>query len=758
MNEHFEYLPIKVVIPSVGDIHRPRGTKAVPKDFTDNYDEALGSVLADLEGVASYFENSFLQSNLPVVARVTLREEAIAKSHRPDKLFDFTTCPIIGGEYFGNLLISIRPGALDKLIQKIQTGSAQYIRNDVSKITSISPFRAQDALGSWSADAILAYMREHGQESLKLRLFDHRDPDASNKLFQHLKNLAASLNVPPPKRLPHCARMPVFDFSANTLQQIQNASGFVGTQGLAVYEDFTISTNAIVCGPFNEDHIPPPDTDVDYPIVGLLDSGTDRNNTQIQKWVIARDDCDYNAVDQNNEHGTLVASLLINAKDLNHGHDGFPGSKAKIVDVVAFPGAGHIDERELLDNIDRGLSNHPDVKIWNMSLNKGSPCHDSAFSYFAVALDEIQDKHGALIVNSAGNYSEHPAPTWPRPELYGRDRIYQPGESLRALTVGSLAHRDRPDACVRIGEPSPFSRRGPGTAFVPKPELSHFGGNTNSNYDYAQMGVRSINAKKQIVETVGTSFAAPLVTVTASALRHRLDGDPSRHLIKGLLVHSAVLNSKRIDANDLHYYGFGTPPDMPNILRCKPWEATLIFEMDLPYTHRHFHKTDFPIPPCLHRNGKVFGEIVMTVSYDPPVDPGEGAAYSQVNIKPSIGRCKGDNGEIDLFKGQVVPYPKDMSQLFEADQISHGFKWAPIKVFRTTMKNVEAWDNWQISIKMEARNHHEAIHPQPVAVIVTLRDPNEEQPVYDQVVTMMNRVGWQTENLQIRTPSRLRVR
>ncbi len=133
--------------------------------------------------------------------------------------------------------------------------------------------------------------------------------------------------------------------------------------------------------------------------------------------------------------------------------------------------------------------------------------------------------------------------------------------------------------------------------------------------------------------------------------------------------------------------------------------------------------------------------------------------YSLVNIKPAVGRCKAgqEDGEIDEFKGQVLPYPKDISQLFEADQIRHGFKWAPIKVFRTTMRNLPVWDNWQISIKLEARNYHEPVKPQPIAVIVTIRDPKKEQPVYDQVVAMMNRVGWQTQNLQVRTPTRIRI-
>ena len=76
---------------------------------------------------------------------------------------------------------------------------------------------------------------------------------------------------------------------------------------------------------------------------------------------------------------------------------------------------------------------------------------------------------------------------------------------------------------------------------------------------------------------------------------------------------------------------------------------------------------------------------------------------------------------------------------------------------KAKMTRLAVWDSWQISIKMETRNHHQPIGPQPVALIVTLRDPDQRRPVYDEVVTMMNRVGWTIENLRVREGVRIRA-
>ena len=463
-------------------------------------------------------------------------------------------------------------------------------------------------------------------------------------------------------------------------------------------------------------------------------------------------------IDQDNEHGSLVAGTIINGKAFNNNHPGFPSGNAKVVDVVAIPDGGKIDAIDLLDALRHAFTAHPSIRVWNLSVNFLSTlCKDAAFSDFAIAIDELQDEFNVLIVNSVGNFGMKPMPKWRRPDLGGKDRIASPADSLRSLTVGSLAHLGHPNTCAQPGEPSPFTRKGPGAAYVPKPELSHFGGNTDLNGQYRQVGIISTDHRGQLAETVGTSFAAPLVASTAAQLWERLEGNPTRHLVKAMMIHSAVLQSENIEKDDLPYTGFGKPPAVEDMLTCNSAEATLIFDIDLPYSHRNFHKPDFPIPPCLHRNGKVFGDIIMTLVYDPPVDPNDGAAYSQVNIDPSLGVCS-VNGDKEAYGGtKLIPYPKDYQDLFEKNQIRHGFKWSPVKVYKTSLTRITPRDMWRITMKTSTRKPECKPPSQPVALIVTIRDPEGKLPVYDEVVAMMSRSGWITHNLPIKSRARVRA-
>jgi hypothetical protein len=47
---------------------------------------------------------------------------------------------------------------------------------------------------------------------------------------------------------------------------------------------------------------------------------------------------------------------------------------------------------------------------------------------------------------------------------------------------------------------------------------------------------------------------------------------------------------------------------------------------------------------------------------------------------------------------------------------------------------------------------------QRASLIVTIRDPDGQLPVYDEVIQMMNRSGWITQDLSVKAQSRIRTK
>lgn len=716
-------------------------------------DQQRGALLGQIAEVREQFAGILQKrSYLPAVARVILKKEALAKSHRPTHLFEKDSCPIIGGEDFGHLLVSVTSSGLDELEKDVARGSTADLKADVSTLRRIEPYTADDAAGDGGLVKLQRLVEQHRPDQLRIRLFRHGRSRADGAVYEEFLKLAHILKLEVPESLPYLSDLLLFRVRGVTPDVIPALANFVGTQSIGFVPEFEVTAQYVPVGKIKEADFPAPISGVEYPIVGLIDSGTDPTNKLLQAWVVDRDEDDVPRADQDNSHGTFVAGLLANGFNLNHKDPQFPRTQCRIVDVVAVPKpTTPLMEDDLLNTIRRAVRKYPQVKVWNLSLSrKDMVCRDDAFSEFGMELDEIQRLFDVSFVSCAGNFEELPLRGWPPENLGERDRIHPPADSALGVSVGAMAHVDRPSSRVRPREPSPFSRRGPGAAYLPKPEVCHIGGNCDGQLNYRQVGVLSVGTSGQVCEAIGTSFSTPIVASILANIRSGTASPMSRTLAKALLVHSAALGHGPIDAAELRYRGFGVPGDLSDVLTCPPWQATLIFEPELHPSKKLFARADFPIPKCFRRpDGRVEGEFLMTLVYDPPLSPNAGAEYCQTNVDVSLGTYDiGKNGKA-AHESKIPLEPRDYGKLYEQHLVEHGFKWSPVKVYRKSLE-ATGGQRWRLMLNLLYRaSVVSAAEPQRAALVVTLLDPSRQKPVYDEVVRAMQTSGWPTLDLQV---------
>src|SRR6266481_8317959 len=106
-----ERLPIKLILPNQGSERRVKGGGAPPAPFREvdqEYRASLSNQVAALK-----------ESIVPLLAgtgvapaRVKLHSNAIAKSHRPTRIFSEESCPIIGAGRPGEILVKATPSGL----------------------------------------------------------------------------------------------------------------------------------------------------------------------------------------------------------------------------------------------------------------------------------------------------------------------------------------------------------------------------------------------------------------------------------------------------------------------------------------------------------------------------------------------------------------------------------------------------------------------------------------------------------------------
>ncbi|WP_446788191.1 S8 family serine peptidase [Macellibacteroides fermentans] len=676
-----------------------------------------------------------------------MKEKAIAKSHKPTALFKPKTCPIVGTEKLDELLIKVTPDGLMRLMMAINQADSVDAKINMTKIKEIKEYSLSEKIDIQNFESITSFT-----EPIKVKLFSFDDA-IDNKYFAsgfeaHVKQLGIETI-----RLDYGKNLCVYKLYCENKENLEKILVYPGVHKISFFPQYTCEFPHIEQAKRKTPELPMPVSTEDYPIIGIIDSGIIPKHAFLEPWIYGREIFvpeEY----INYEHGTFVAGIIEYGNILNFNA---PQQHYKILDVVVSPNndsqkgpTDSLSEDRLISILRDVISRyHNEVKVWNMSLGTDTLCKDT-ISDLAIALDEIQDLYDVDIILAAGNYIIPPLRQWPPiDDLKEQDRITSPADSVRAITVGSIASVGIADY-VDKDMPSPFTRRGPGANFLIKPDLVHYGGNCMSNLCCSGTGVVSFDTNGNIVEGIGTSYSAPAVTSIYAGLRHGIIEERSREFAKAFLIHSANIPEKaKKDSKDYDkYYGYGLPKqNIEDILTCSRSDVTLVFSGEL-LEGTFIEFNDFPYPKSLFKEGKCYGKIKMTLVYTPKLDASFGQEYCRANIDAHLGTYDyiDEEGHAKGFSGEV-PLEKKWNQKYEKAQVENGFKWNPIKSYSRSIKNGITEKHWRLLIDSVARlgDNYEG---QEFALFITISDP-KKRDIYTEVINALRERGYYHNNVKI---------
>jgi hypothetical protein len=274
-------------------------------------------------------------------------------------------------------------------------------------------------------------------------------------------------------------------------------------------------------------------------------------------------------------HGTRVAGAVLYGEDVpNAGAPQLPFwiQNARVLDAQNQMPVELFPPEALRAAIERFNDGPRQTRIFNHSINARGYCRLRYMSSWAAEIDQLCNERDVLIVQSAGNLPiQGVAPflgivdhltagrEYPQYLYESAARIANPGQSLQALTVGSVAYDVAESGAWRTfatqtDDPSAFSRTGPGIWGVIKPEVVAYGGDavrTSNNPPDVQGGGRVADACPSLVRSTlhapgpasdrdeaGTSYATPKVARIAAKIQSVLPTEPTL-LYRALVVQSA---------------------------------------------------------------------------------------------------------------------------------------------------------------------------------------------------------------------------
>lgn len=757
------------------------GSDNPPKWVLSGQDLKLKSdVLADeLQIVETRVNEKFQKyNNIPVVLKAKLVDDAIAKSHRSEigQFFHAKNSEkSIGFSENQELLVRIdKPSEL----QQINKNLISFEKN-AKAISSLQGIEIFEPI----VDITNSTPLKDGKHVLKIKLLDYNNYQINLTVLKEFQRLLSASNYlqldKTVKYSDHLVIHQITTDSLDSLHELDDFSAILSIEPMPTMDllddDFFIEETI---------QVPAPEADVDYPVVGILDTGI-ADIPQLKPWIVGRH-TNYPDHFIDPSHGTFVAGIVCFG-DLFENKEWVGTGGCKLFDARVFPNPKleKITEADLVDNVREVIEAYGEkIKIWNMSLGSNTEVKHSEFSDFGIALDNIQDENDVLIIKSAGNC---------RNFLSGSPvgKIARGADSVRALTIGSIAHSQNAEDIAQINNPSPFSRIGPGPSNVIKPDLVHYGGNSgiDLNGELVKNGVRSFKLDGNIRKDVGTSFSTPRVSSLAVNLNNMLGETFDPILLKSLIIHSAKYpNEVALPTNEkVNQLGFGLPSAPQDILYNDPHEITLIMRDSL-NKGEFIEILDFPYPDSLiDDEGNYFGQIKLSVINTPILVEGQGPEYCQSNIdvkfgtydqkktrdvtKRNIRNPIGRDGGHNLLNSSNYSKrkPSENLKLFSQTEkmlVQYGDKFYPNKKYGLDLSELtpskkerflQAPKKWFLKVTGLYRDFIEAQEEtkriglsQDFCILITIRDPFGKKQVYNEVTQLLSINNFVHRNIKIR--------
>lgn len=721
---------------------------------------------------------------IPTVLKAKIVDDAVAKSHRADMLSLFE-------ERYDDKAIGL--SAEQELLIRVSTVEEYETISRNLALCELNP----KAISSLSAISLLEPIiniqdvkTKEEKYVLKVTLVDYNNASLNQKVDEEFKSLLISKKgIHLDKTVQYSDRLLVHQVLLDNLEMLRDIDDFTGIYSIEPMPVLKVVEDSF----FNETEFSPvqPVEGEAYPIVGVLDSGIAKIKA-LEPW-LAGNTTSYPEEYVNRAHGTFVAGI-VGFGDLLEGCNFTGATGCKLYDALVIPDLNKegCTEADLVENTREAVEkNKSTIKIWNMSLGSGMEISDTDFSDFGTALDDIQDKNKIWIIKSAGNCDN-----FARRKANGK--ITRGADSVRALTVGSIARLQAANDLAKPDHISPFSRVGPGPANIIKPEIMHYGGNCGiQNGRITNTGVNSFSLDGQIVGRCGTSFSTPRVTAIVAHLSNEVQEEFDPILLKTLMLHSCKYPETVTAAmpEKVTQYGFGVPRPTQDILYNNPHEITLILR-DTLKKGEFIDILDFPYPECLiDDDGYYYGQLVVTLVNHPILAARQGAEYCQSNIDVRLGSYdekvnrdmtkrttrnpigRNSDGSQNLLNFSSYSKKTVAHEGFNKTEkvlIQYGDKYYPNKKYAVDLgeltprykdKCLKAPKKWFLKVEGVYRSFIEkqAILKdeelsQPFCAMITIRDPLMKQPVYTNVTQLLNQHNFVHSNIKLRHDIRVDVR
>ena len=472
-------------------------------------------------------------------AKVKMRSDAIAKSHRPTKSIftDKKRSFVVGGVGVGEMLIEMHPGSIERTVQAINGAEdvarekPSRARSEVGGIQSIQLYSSEDRVPftlaevkTWKEEGLVTngYYVDlfHPLDKLREPIQVSEEFKGLLQTFKDNLDSLPYLSYKELMTLGQGGQLFIYikseseeDYEAKNAELLDFLSGHPLVRRVTAAP--ALSSFAASEGIGLDVDVAAPADVSSYPIVGVIDNGVSDmfDGWKVYSWTELPDRF------RVEEHGSKVAGLLVKGNGLN-GPDLAPEMDGcRLADLCLFTSESRWSEAyplgtenffESLRNAVEAASEESGARIFNISINQKRRTPTEAwYGVVAKKLDELSDELDVQFVISAGNL----LPEQMRDEWIPADAEHNinsllpehialpPAESLRGISVMAL----NPNVLT----PAAYTLIGPACKAGVKPDVAYVGGSADGESGLSSVSMTGEKMADRIPSDKKLSLAFP---------------------------------------------------------------------------------------------------------------------------------------------------------------------------------------------------------------------------------------------------------
>lgn len=325
-------LPIKLVLQKAADTQPNKGG-GTTKFFGEVTPALQEEIVEKFDDILTFYEDVFQESDLiPAVGKITVKPEAIAKSHKPNDLC--RCCHIIGSEDLDEVYIKVTKKTIQDTIDLVKNPPSQKFRANLTAVSDIQPIRPQEKIALGLFEISSQGMFDSIKGKIKVKLFDFDDEFDNVQIMGYIMEKLAVLGFSEKHELiTYGNKIKYIKVQVESIEDVEKIAAINGVKTVDFFQEYSLPLSEFT----NSDLKALLDTDL--PIgdvnIGIIDGGISDDNPFLSPYIKNRET--YVAKEyQNHSHATFIASTIQYGNKLN-GIAAPATQRFQFIDIIAIP-------------------------------------------------------------------------------------------------------------------------------------------------------------------------------------------------------------------------------------------------------------------------------------------------------------------------------------------------------------------------------------------------------------------------------------